>query len=43
MANAMHYSQRLGMERTALRDRLGIVPARTPGNTSPADEGNDPG
>lgn len=33
MANAMHYSQRLGMKRTALKDRLGIVPAR-PGAAS---------
>ena len=28
MANAMHYSQRLGLAHTALRDRLGVVPAR---------------
>ncbi len=28
MANAMHYSQRLGLARTALKDRLGVVPAR---------------
>lgn len=28
MANAMHYSQRLGLPRAALRDRLGVVPAR---------------
>lgn len=31
MANAMHYSQRLGLARTALRERLGVVPARPAG------------
>lgn len=41
MANALHYSWRLGLERTALKDRLGIVPARTAGSTPPAQEGND--
>lgn len=28
MANALYYSHRLGLERTALKDRLGTVPAR---------------
>jgi soluble lytic murein transglycosylase len=37
MANAMHYSQRLGLERTALKDRLGTVPARPVGRSDPAD------
>ncbi len=40
MANAMHYSQRLGMERTALKDRLGVVPAR-PAGRSDQPEGGD--
>ncbi len=31
MANALHYSHRLGRERTALKDRLGMVPARRGG------------
>lgn len=35
MANAMHYSQRLGLKRTALKDRLGIVPARPGGRVEP--------
>lgn len=35
MANAMHYGQRLGMKRTALKDRLGIVPARPGGILEP--------
>ncbi len=35
MANAMHYSQRLGLERPALKDRLGIVPARAKGDAPP--------
>ncbi len=41
MANAMHYSRRLGLTHTALKDRLGIVPARTSGSSSPAKEGSD--
>jgi soluble lytic murein transglycosylase len=35
MANAMHYSQRLGLERTALKERLGIVPPRQAARTEP--------
>lgn len=36
MANAVHYSQRLGLPRTALRDRLGVVPARPAGRVEMA-------
>lgn len=42
MANAMHYSHRLGMERTALKDRLGVVPARPAGRPDlPEGEGSE--
>jgi len=43
MANAMHYSQRLGLERTALRDRLGTVPARPAGRSDAPDGGGGEG
>ncbi|MCX7672489.1 MAG: lytic transglycosylase domain-containing protein [Thiobacillaceae bacterium] len=35
MANAMHYSHRLGLTRTALKERLGAVPARPAGRMEP--------
>lgn len=42
MANAMHYSQRLGLERTTLKDRLGVVPARPAGRYGlPEGEGSE--
>ena len=41
MANAMHYSQRLGLERTALKDRLGVVPARPAGRSELPEEGGE--
>lgn len=31
MANALHYSQRLGLKQVALKDRLGVVPPRPGG------------
>jgi soluble lytic murein transglycosylase len=43
LANAMHYSRRLGLPAGSLKERLGTIPARTPAPAPEAEVSPDPG